>query len=158
MHYKLPSKWNNILHKGWRVNASWPLDLRYYCPGSESKAKVSGALLVYRGTPPVLVPPVTFIHPHLMFLQNHIVILFWTCVLFRISLFVCTYNKTCLKCLKSEAEYRIEMILYSSWPLILFCFPHLFFSFSVDIWCCNVGKKRKCKILYHLWNMYKREM
>lgn len=93
--------------------------------------------------------------------KSHYYSLFWMCVLFLNILFVCTYSKTCLKRLKSEAEYRIwnDLVLHSD---LLFYFVLIFLvyfrSSSVDIWCCNVGKKEKCKILYHLWNMYKREM
>lgn len=74
------------------------------------------------------------------------------CVMFWILLSVCIYNRIRLKCLKSEAEYRIEMILYSILTSYFIFVWFLSFFSSVDIWCCNVGKKENVKscIIYEI--------
>lgn len=60
-------------------------------------------------------------------------------VFHHIFLFMCTYV---WQMPKSEAEYRIDtwLILHSD---LLIAF--LFLFVSVDIWCCNVGKKKNVK-------------
>ena len=96
------------------------------------RKRVRRTLLAFRGNTSHSRPSLLSFSSTLSLLFSKATLLFSVlnvCYVLNI-LFVCTYNKICLKCLKSEAEYRIEMILFSiltSYFVFLVCFS------SVDI-------------------------
>lgn len=111
----LPNKWKNILHprctyKGGDLltSVSNVLDL-------SPKEKESGVLCsIISGSTSHSRPSLLFSSTLSLFFSK--VTLFFSvlnvCYVLN-TLFVCIYTKICLKWFKSEAEYRIEMILYS---------------------------------------------
>lgn len=81
-------------------------------------------------------------------------------VLFWDPLLVCFKNHLCSK--TPEKRIRVDdwnnLVFHSHLEFVRF---GCLFWFLLLTWCCNVGKKKKkknVKILYHLWNMYKRDM
>lgn len=63
------------------------------------------------------------------------------------------------KCLKSEAELKIEMISRSILTSSLFVLVAFWFFFCWhDAVMLAKNKNKNVKNLYHLWNMYKRDM
>ena len=102
-----------------------------------------GTLLAYRGNTPFPSTSSLF--------SSKVTLFFYVSNVCSVSktLFLCIYYVS--KCLKSDAVYRIEMNLFSILTSCFVQFTLVFFS-SVDIWCCNVGKKENVKscIIYEI--------
>ena len=95
--------------------------------------------------------PVIFIPPPAFFPPKCIIILCFECV-FLFENLVCVHLQYDMFEMPKEWS-RIIGLKWSCipyWPLILFCFSCLYVS--VDIWCCNVGKKENVKscIIYEI--------